>query len=251
MGAPSSRSASSDMAWIVRRQPGLATAPGIASRDRTGRRMPMKRWAVIASIAAATAIVGGVAYATIPDSDGVIHGCYASSGGLRVVDAGQGCLKSETSLDWNQRGPAGAQGDRGPEGPPGPAGAAAPSPDAVDGTIEITGQRQGPFSKSPLTITAVSHEIVSPRDPASGLPTGKRQHKPFVITKELDKATPLLYNVLVNNENITEWSLEFWKPSPQGAENQHYTIDLVNANIASIRSEMLNNKYPENMQHSE
>ena len=27
----------------------------------------------------------------------------------------------------------------------------------------------------------VGHTIVSPRDPASGLPTGKRMHKPFVI----------------------------------------------------------------------
>jgi hypothetical protein len=35
-------------------------------------------------------------------------------------------------------------------------------------------------------------EIVSPRDAASGLPTGKRQHKPFVITKELDKSSPTL-----------------------------------------------------------
>ena len=34
--------------------------------------------------------------------------------------------------------------------------------------------------------------IVSPRDAASGLPTGKRQHKPFVITKEYDKSSPLL-----------------------------------------------------------
>ncbi len=34
--------------------------------------------------------------------------------------------------------------------------------------------------------------VTSPRDAASGLPTGKRQHKPFVITKELDKASPLL-----------------------------------------------------------
>lgn len=31
---------------------------------------------------------------------------------------------------------------------------------------------------------AVGNEIVSPRDAASGLPTGKRMHKPFVITKE-------------------------------------------------------------------
>jgi prepilin-type processing-associated H-X9-DG protein len=48
------------------------------------------------------------------------------------------------------------------------------------------------------------YSIVSPRDSASGLPTGKRQHKPMVITKEWDKATPLLMQALVSNENITE-----------------------------------------------
>ena len=31
-----------------------------------------------------------------------------------------------------------------------------------------------------------------PQDKASGLPTGKRQHKPITITKRIDKATPLL-----------------------------------------------------------
>jgi type VI secretion system secreted protein Hcp len=31
-------------------------------------------------------------------------------------------------------------------------------------------------------VKAGSHEIVSPRDPASGLPTGKRMHKPFTTT---------------------------------------------------------------------
>jgi hypothetical protein len=36
-------------------------------------------------------------------------------------------------------------------------------------------------------------EIVSPRDSASGLPTGKRQHKPLTITKELDRSSPLLF----------------------------------------------------------
>ncbi len=35
-------------------------------------------------------------------------------------------------------------------------------------------------------------EIVSPRDASSGLPTGKRMHKPFTITKELDKSSPEL-----------------------------------------------------------
>ena len=57
---------------------------------------------------------------------------------------------------------------------------------------------------------------------------------------------------LVNNESITEWSLEFWTPDPgSGKEKQHYTIKLTNAQISEIRLEMLNNKYPDNMQHKE
>jgi hypothetical protein len=35
-------------------------------------------------------------------------------------------------------------------------------------------------------------EVVSPRDAASGLPTGKRQHKPMTVSKETNKSTPKL-----------------------------------------------------------
>ena len=38
-------------------------------------------------------------------------------------------------------------------------------------------------------IITMEHSVKSPRDAASGLPTGKRMHKPFVITKELDKSS--------------------------------------------------------------
>jgi type VI secretion system secreted protein Hcp len=90
-----------------------------------------------------------------------------------------------------------------------------------------------------IGVIAVSHSIVSPRDSQSGLPTGQRQHKPFVITKELDKSSPILYSMLCTNENITEWTLQFWTPQIRaaagtGTEVQHYTVKLTNANIASI-----------------
>jgi len=39
-------------------------------------------------------------------------------------------------------------------------------------------------------VIAVEHEVLSPCDAASGLPTGKRQHKPLSITKEVDKSSP-------------------------------------------------------------
>ncbi|MDD5306609.1 MAG: type VI secretion system tube protein TssD [Deltaproteobacteria bacterium] len=65
-------------------------------------------------------------------------------------------------------------------------------------------------------VVAVSHEIVSPRDAASGLPTGKRMHKPLVITKEVDRSSPLLYSALVNNENLPKVELKFWVSSGSG-----------------------------------
>src|SRR5579883_1141306 len=40
-------------------------------------------------------------------------------------------------------------------------------------------------------ITMNAQEVMT-KDAASGLPTGKRMHKPIVITKSVDRATPLL-----------------------------------------------------------
>ena len=130
---------------------------------------------------------------------------------------------------------------------------------ALNAYLRLKGETQGEIKGSvtqagredSIMVIATNHEVVSPRDAASGLPTGKRQHKPFTITKEVDKSTPLLMNVLVQNENIKEWKLEYWQPSATGKEVQHYTVELLNASVASIQSEMLNNKYPENMQHKE
>ena len=62
----------------------------------------------------------GIAYASIPDSQGVIHGCFKPStrpsGALRVIDTakGQRCEGGELPLDWNQTGPKGATGPTGP-----------------------------------------------------------------------------------------------------------------------------------------
>jgi type VI secretion system secreted protein Hcp len=128
---------------------------------------------------------------------------------------------------------------------------------ALNAYLKIQGQRTGEIrgastirGKENLNpVIAVSHEIVSPRDASSGLPTGRRQHRPITITKEVDKASPLLANVLVNNENITDWELKFFKPV-NGRETHFYSIRLTNASIVSIRTEMLNNAYPENAPHA-
>jgi len=80
----------------------------------------MKKYLAIFSILALL-IFGGIAYASIPDSSGVIHGCYKNStGSLKVIDdSSQTCASGETALNWNQTGPQGATGPQGPQGPSG------------------------------------------------------------------------------------------------------------------------------------
>ena len=83
--------------------------------------------ALLIAITALVVALGGVAYATIPDSGGVIHGCYLKAvGSLRVIDpsTGQHCTVVETPIQWNQTGPQGPSGATGPAGPVGPAGPA-------------------------------------------------------------------------------------------------------------------------------
>jgi len=64
------------------------------------------------------ALAAGIAYATIPDSAGVIHGCYRNNGQLRVIDSSNGgaCNNNETGLDWSKTGPQGPPGQNGTDG---------------------------------------------------------------------------------------------------------------------------------------
>ncbi len=93
-----------------------------------------------------------------------------------------------------------------------------------------------------IKVTAFQHDIVSPRDVASGQATGKRQHKPLVITKELDKASPLLYRALTTNEELSEVNLSLYRiavnkvGSGAGAMQLYFTIKLKDASITGIRS---------------
>lgn len=69
--------------------------------------------ATVASLA-----VAGLAYASIPDGNGVIHGCYNPAGAgatggtpLNVVDsASANCGTKKQAISWNQTGPAGPPG---------------------------------------------------------------------------------------------------------------------------------------------
>jgi len=87
-----------------------------------------KKLTILVAGVAAALVAASIGLASIPDGNGVIHGCFSKSGGaVRVIDAGNTtCKDGETSLNWNQQGVAGAPGAQGPAGPAGAAGPIGP-----------------------------------------------------------------------------------------------------------------------------
>lgn len=109
------------------------------------------RWSrigVIVLVVAVGATAATVAFAQIPDSEGVIHACYhTSNGGIRVVNDATECTSGEAPLDWFQ---AGAAGSEGPPGPAGPAGSAGPSgPAGAAGAPGAPGAQGPPGPEGP------------------------------------------------------------------------------------------------------
>ncbi len=127
---------------------------------------------------------------------------------------------------------------------------------ALNAYLRLEGERKGEIDGSvtqkgrerSILVIAFTHEVTSPRDTATGLATGRRQHGPLVITKEVDRATTPLHAAQASNESFKRWELELWTPRLTGAagaggEVQYFTITLTNASIASFRTEMPNNKH--------
>ena len=116
--------------------------------------------------------------------------------------------------------------------------------------MTIDGQNQGTITSAccqmegredTVILYQLNHMIEQPRDKHTGRATGKRVHNPFVLLKEIDKATPLLMQALVTNELLTV-KFEFYRPNPEGdgTEEQFYMIELEGANLISFNGELPN-----------
>ena len=201
----------------------------------------LKLAVVVVGLAAAGSV--GVAFGLAAGNDtSTITACVDHEGSPRIVAAGTACKGKDTTVSWNVQGPAGPQGAQGatgaqgPKGDQGPAGASGHTITII-GNVAITGRNNTPITggadgqKDKIDVLSYSEGIVSPRDAASGLPTGKRMHKPFTITKEVDAATPLLMQACATNEVLpaVQFALH-----PPGASADVVTVTLHNAECAEI-----------------
>lgn len=84
-----------------------------------------------------------------------------------------------------------------------------------------------------IMVQAFSHGLFVPK----GQGAGRRMHKPLIITKTLDKASPLINTALCSGELLSQCRLEWYRTSAQGVQEHFYTIELEDALI--VGAEML------------
>jgi len=61
-----------------------------------------------------------------------------------------------------------------------------------DGKADVTTVKNSGHATEKDAVLHSSSSVQSPRDAATGQASGKRQHKPITVTKEVDKASPKL-----------------------------------------------------------
>lgn len=113
---------------------------------------------------------------------------------------------------------------------------------ATEFYVSITGAKQGPFNgevvrkgfEGKIAGLTFDYSVVSPRDVATGMATGKRMHKPIRIKKAWGASSTQLFTALTTNESLTAVAIDFFSVDLNGMQVLDHTIKLTNAFVASI-----------------
>jgi len=87
----------------------------------------------------------------------------------------------------------------------------------------VVGAKQGKFTddmvrsdSTEIPVYALTQEVKVPYDAASGQATGKRQHSPVTIVKELDKSSPQFFIAAVTNETLRSVTCTLYRTTNEG-----------------------------------
>jgi type VI secretion system secreted protein Hcp len=103
-------------------------------------------------------------------------------------------------------------------------------------SASFEGSRQGKLTgennSNSVTITGFNYEIVSPRDPATGLPSGRRTTKATIRFRP-GAISPLLSNSVSTNEVMK--TITVYLPAVQKGSSSALTITFTNCSISANR----------------
>jgi len=111
-------------------------------------------------------------------------------------------------------------------------------------SMDSMGNRYQEEHENEITVQAFNHQILIPRDPQSGQPSGQRVHEALVITKIFDKSSPKLFAALTSGERLPKVVLKWYRTSMTGQQEHYFTHELEDAMIVDIKTYMPNAQDP-------
>lgn len=101
---------------------------------------------------------------------------------------------------------------------------------------DIPGSSSDKDHKDWCDVRGFSHEMKYPFDMRENKGRGEPTHGEFTIMKELDKASPKLYEALAKKKKVKEVELEFWRDNPKdGGSEKYFSIKLKDCRVVSAR----------------
>jgi len=97
-----------------------------------------------------------------------------------------------------------------------------------------------------IEILKFEHKVYMPTRKLAKVASGVRQHEEFLVVKNMDLTSPLLFQKLCDQDEL-QVDL-FWFIVEKGSENRYYRHTLKQAKIESIRNYMPDREDP-NQQH--
>ena len=110
--------------------------------------------------------------------------------------------------------------------------------DQVQGVIKGDNTTGGPSYTDWIKVEDVTYSVESPTDLLSGLPTGRVQHAPLVVSSSTGKHTPLVFEAVAARHNLPELKIAILKPNAQGEVATALIIELTNASASKISSSL-------------
>lgn len=106
----------------------------------------------------------------------------------------------------------------------------------IKGDVDIT-KREGS-----IEVLELMHAIELPVDNLSGKITGRRLHSSYAFEKEVDSASPYLYQALTTGKRICKADFEFYIINDVGMEEHYFTTSLEGVTISEITPFMMDVK---------
>jgi type VI secretion system secreted protein Hcp len=106
----------------------------------------------------------------------------------------------------------------------------------VEGTKQGLFANESPVGNHPNRLVGRDFDylVKVPRDAATGMVSGKRQHGPVVLTREWGAASPQLFQALFSNEILKAVTFEFYQTNKNGEEELGGLVKLTNATVVEI-----------------